>query len=248
MGFRRASLIGLIVPLTALAQDPVILVNSQGLAQHDMSIRGSSYSGAGISINGLNLKVPYSAHFNSELPIPEFLFSDPVAQYGLGNASGHLIGTVAYTARPQQQNGQAGASIGTKEHYAANISAFAFGTGGFLDWEKARQIDYDDNDLDRYAGGAHIQYFADDWQIDLIGAGQRKEFGAQGYYGQSSAVYAEQETEDALLFLFVKTLQIIISQRHPPRRVTHLLHYPPPFDDLRMAPGWGVGRVALFQA
>ncbi|MEN8255599.1 MAG: TonB-dependent receptor, partial [Verrucomicrobiota bacterium] len=112
-----------------------------------------------------------------------------------------LIGTAAYTTTPLEQSGQASVSIGTREHYTANVSAFASGTGGFLDWEKARQIDHEANYLDRYAGGAHFQHFANDWQIDLIGAGQEKKFGAQGYYGQDSATYAEQKTEDALVFL-----------------------------------------------
>ena len=181
--------------------NPSILINSQGLAQRDLSIRGSSYTGAGVSINGLNLKVPYSAHFNSELPIFGGLLSDPTAKYGLGNAFGHLVGTAAYTTTPQEQYGQAGVGIGTREHYTANVSAFASGVGGFLDWEKARGIDYDTNDYDRYAGGAHLQHFVNDWQIDLIGAGQEKEFGAQGYYGIPATQYAQQQTEDSLIFL-----------------------------------------------
>jgi len=178
-----------------------LLVNSQGWAQHDLSIRGSSYTGAGISINGLNLKAPYSSHFNSELPFLGSLLSGSEAQYGLGNVSGHLVGTVTYTTIPREQNIQASAGIGTREHYTASLSAFSSGVGGFLDWEKAKRIDYDSNDYDRYAGGAHLQHFANDWQLDLIGAGQKKEFGAQGYYGIPADQYAEQTTEDALFFL-----------------------------------------------
>ena len=177
-----------------------VLVNRQGLAQQDLSIRGSSYSGSGVSINGLNLKVPYSAHFNSDLPMIGSLLSNPSAQYGLGNAAGHLIGTAAYTTVPQASRLQAGAGIGTKEHYSANLSAFNSGVGGFLDWEKARKVDYDANDLDRYSGGAQLQHIANDWQLDLIGSGQKKTFGAQGYYGAPANQYAEQTTEDALIF------------------------------------------------
>jgi hypothetical protein len=97
---------------------------------------------------------------------------------------------------PQAARLQVGAGIGTRERYTANASAFHSGVGGFLGGEKARRIDYDANDLDRYSGGAHLQHFVNDWQIDLIGAGQKKEFGAQGY----PAIYAEQTTEDALVF------------------------------------------------
>jgi len=171
--------------------DPTLLVNSQGWAQHDLSIRGSGYTGAGISINGLNLKVPYSAHFNSELPMSGSWLSAPTVRQN----------TVAYATAPQASSLQAGAGIGTKEHYTANLSAFNSGVGGFLEWEKARKIDYDANDLDRYAGGAQLQHFVNDWQIDLIGSGQKKEFGAQGYYGAPATQYAEQTTEDALIFL-----------------------------------------------
>ena len=183
-----------------LRENTEVLVNSQGLAQHDLSIRGSSYTGSGISINGLNLKVPYSAHFNSELPLLGGLFSKPATQYGLGNVPGHLIGTVAYTTTPLEDSGQTGAGIGTKEHYVANLSAFSSGVGGFLDWEKAQRVDYDANDYDRYSGGAHLQHVVNDWQIDLAGGGQQKEFGAQGYYGQDPTVYAEQKVEDTLIF------------------------------------------------
>ena len=181
-------------------ENPLVLINAQGWAQYDLSIRGSSYTGVGLAINGLNLKVPYSAHFNSELPFAGFQLSPAATQYGLGNASGHLIGTATYTT-PQEKHLQMGAKLGTKEHYQAQISAFSSGVGGFLEGEKARQIDLDANNLDRYAGGAQLQYFINDWQIDLIGSGQKKEFGAQGYYGMPTTAYAEQTTEDALVFL-----------------------------------------------
>jgi outer membrane receptor protein involved in Fe transport len=184
--------------MVALANTPELSVNRQGLAQHDLSVRGSSYTGAGISINGLNLRVPHDAHFNSELPFPSFLLSAPQVRTGLDNASGHLVGTAAYTTVPLGNGGEASTGIGTKEHYSTSVSAFSAGLGGFAEWEKARRIDYAANDLDRQAGGAHVQYFANGWQVDAIGAYQEKEFGAQGYYGSSA--YAEQQTEDALVF------------------------------------------------
>ncbi len=175
----------------SLWEPPAVLVNWQGWAQRDLSIRGSSYTGAGISINSLNLKVPYSAHFNSELPLAVNFFAAPAVQQN----------TLAYTTKPQGDRGQAGMGIGTKEHYTANLSAFNSGVGGFLEMGKARQIDYEANDLDRYAGGAQLQHFVNDWQIDLIGTRQKKEFGAQGYYGIPANQSAEQTTEDTLIFL-----------------------------------------------
>jgi outer membrane cobalamin receptor len=182
-----------------LKETPQILVNSQGWAQHDLSIRGSSYTGAGISVNGLNLKNPYSAHFNTELPFISSLFSAPSTHTGLDNATGHLVGTAAYTTLPRQDRYvQASAGVGSKEQYQATVSAQSMGASGFVDWEKARRIDHHANDLDRVAGGATLQILQDDWTIDLLGGYQRKEFGAQGYYGLPSNIYAKDRIEDSM--------------------------------------------------
>ncbi|MCF7849363.1 MAG: TonB-dependent receptor [Kiritimatiellales bacterium] len=183
-----------------LREDPLVLVDSQGWAQHDLSIRGSGYSGSGISINGLNLKVPYSGHFNAELPIPGYLLAAPQARSGLDNVSGHLVGTAAYDTAPQKQRIQASAGIGTEEHYTAAVLGQMENFGAFMDWEKARQIDYDANYLDRISGSAHVQVLLDEWLIDLIGGHQQTDFGAQGYYGIPSTVYAEDRFEDTLVF------------------------------------------------
>ncbi|HEY5621288.1 MAG TPA: TonB-dependent receptor [Pontiella sp.] len=199
MAMKRIGLTGLLIPMAVFAGSPDMLINRQGLAQYDLSIRGSSYTGAGITLNGLNLRTPYSAHFNTDLPLPAYLLSDPVAQTGLDNVSGHLIGTAAYTTVPQEPGGHVKTAIGTKEYYTAGISSFSSGAGGFMEGEKARRIDYAANDLERHAGGALAQHFAGDWQLDLIGAHQRKEFGAQGYYGIPKDQVAEQKTEDSLI-------------------------------------------------
>ncbi len=201
MNIRRIGLIGLIAPALAFAGSPEILVNSQGLAQQDLSIRGSSYAGTGISLNGLNLKVPYSAHFNNEAPIPAYLLSDPAAHYGLDNASGYLVGTSAYRTIPQAARLQTTLGIGTREHYSADMSVFDSGIGGFIEGEKALQIDHDANGLNRYSGGAYVKQSVNDWQLDLLAGYQQKNFGAQGYYGIPTNVYADEQTKDTLLFL-----------------------------------------------
>lgn len=200
MSIRRISLMGLIAPAIVWASTPQVLMNRQGLAQQDLSIRGSSYTGAGISVNGLNLKVPYSAHFNSELPALDGLLSEATLQHGLGNVSGHLAGTAAYTTLPLEIMSEASAGIGTREHYMASLFGSSENLGGFLDWEKVRRIDHGENDLERFAGSAFVQFQQSDWQFDILTASQTKKFGAQGYYGIPSAVYAEERTEDDLLF------------------------------------------------
>ena len=200
MNIRHLGLIGLIVPLAGFAQDPAILVNHQGLAQQDLSIRGSSYTGAGISLNGLNLKVPYSAHYNAEWPPYGPLASEAQMQSGLDTVNGGLVGTAVFTTQRLQPQVISSLGVGTKERYRATIFGSTENIGGYIDGEKARTIDYDANDLDRLTGGAFVQFVRNDWQVDVLGTRQTKQYGAQGYYGIPADVYAEERTEDGLIF------------------------------------------------
>jgi hypothetical protein len=200
MDLRTIGLIGLLLPLAGFAQDPAILVNRQGLAQQDLSIRGSSYAGTGISLNGINLKVPYSAHYHSELLRYGPLVSDARMASGLNTVSGGLVGTATYTVQPLQPQSISSLGIGTKERYRASTFASTENIGGFIDGEKARRIDYGDNDLERLTGGGLLQFIRNDWQIDILTAGQSEQYGAKGYYGIPSGVYARERTEDVLLF------------------------------------------------
>jgi hypothetical protein len=208
----RIGLISLIGAAPALAQfvdtrtveyglrdNPEVLVNSQGLAQHDLSVRGSSYAASGISLNGITLKAPVSAHFNSELPIPAYLLSSPKVQTGLDNISGHLVGTAAYRLAPLSKHGQASAKIGTKEHYGATLMGSEQYFGAFFDWEKALEIDYDANSMDRMSGGVHAQKNYYDWMVDFIVTHQQKEYGSEGYFG--GAALDPVELDDTLLYL-----------------------------------------------
>jgi outer membrane cobalamin receptor len=45
-----------------------------------------------------------------------------------------------------------------------------------------------------------VQFVENDWQVDVLSASQTKQYGAQGYYGIPANVYAEERTEDSLLF------------------------------------------------
>ena len=199
MGLRQIGLIGLILPLAGFAQDPAILINHQGLAQQDLSIRGSSYAGSGIALNGINLKVPYSAHYHSELLRYGPLVSDARMESGPDTISGGLVGTAVYTMQLLQPQSIHSLGIGTKERYQASTFGSTENIAGYIDWEKARTIDYDVNDLDRLTGGAFVQFVQNDWQVDILSAGQTKRYSARGYYGIPADVYAEERTEDALL-------------------------------------------------
>lgn len=185
-----------------LDADPEILINAQGLAQHDLSIQGAGYSSSGISINGLRLKSPYSAHLNAELPIPGNLLSAPTLGTGMQNISGHLAGTAEFNTQALEPARTVYAGLGTKEHYAGGAYAGSELAGGYIDAEKAREIDHRGNDLERVSGGAVLQMPHEEWTFELITAAQSKEFGAEGYYfnGVAGAADAEQQLDDHLLF------------------------------------------------
>ena len=185
-----------------LDADPQVLVNSQGLARHDLSIQGGSYAGSGMSINGLRLKSPYSAHLNAELPILGNLLAAPTIGTGLDNVSGHLVGTANFNTQSFDQNQAAYAGAGNKEHYAAGTYGSSDMAGGFIDFENAREIDFQGNDLERFSGGVFLQIPHEEWTFDILTAGQSKEFGAEGYYfnGVAGAADAEQQVDDNLLF------------------------------------------------
>lgn len=178
---------------------PSVVINHQGLAQQDFSFRGSDYTGTGLSLNGLTLKVPYSAHYNAEHPFPRWMFSNPTLQTGLENGSSHPIGNITFGIVPQTNHLQITSGIGTRESYSATASAAISGMAAFGEWEKARRIDHAANGLERQNGGVALQHFLNDWQLDLMAGHQNKTYGIQGYYGEPPNVYAEAQTEDNLL-------------------------------------------------
>ncbi len=199
MHLRWTSLLSLMLPGLMFADAPDLLINAQGLAQQDYSIRGSSYNGAGISINGLNLKVPYSSHYNADHPLFGPLLADTKTLSGTDNVSGHLIGTSAMNVLPLEQRSAINIGMGTAERYRGTVNSSTEKIGVFIDSEKALGIDYDANNLERVGGGTAVQLFRNDWQFDLLAGVQHKDYGAQGYYGIPANVYAEEQTDDVLM-------------------------------------------------
>ncbi len=189
-----------------LHAEPGVVLNSQGGSQNDLSVRGSSFSGAGFSLGGLTLRNPQTGHFNAELPLPAALLSRPDVRTGLENQGGHLVGTVAFDLLPLIGKRQLEAGFGTDHRdwqriLVQQMLTEELGIGIFTGRESANGVDYPDNDYDREYVGAHLQHRTDDTQIDFIVAHQEKEFGARGYYGVSNDRLANEETKENLLFL-----------------------------------------------
>ena len=198
----------------ALAATPGIMVNSQGIpgGQADLSIRGSSFSGAGISLNGLALQNAQTEHFNAELPIVAGVLSAPELLTGVDQVlgtEGHLVGTASFSIMPVETSRSL--TFGVAEHegywvstllqnqYALTDGTGFTGVGAFGSYMEVNAVDYSDNDVRSTRGGGQFQLVTGESQWDLLVAYQEKEFGARGYYGVTPTWNAEESTEDALI-------------------------------------------------
>ncbi len=192
---------------------PGIIINSQGVpgGQADLSIRGSSFSGAGISIGGLSLKSPQTEHFNAELPIVAGVLSAPVVLSGFDQAratEGHLVGTASFEIMPIDRTRSLTFGVSEENGYWLNFlvqeslpfsdGSGVAGIGLFGSHTEINAVDYEDNDLKSTRGGGQLQLLQENSQWDVIVAHQEKEFGARGYYGVNPDWYADEETEDTL--------------------------------------------------
>lgn len=189
-----------------LRTTPRVVLNSQGGSQSDLSIRGSSFSGAGLSLGGLTLRNPQTEHFNAELPLPATMLSRPSVRTGLNNQGGHLVGTVNFDLLPIIGKKQIEAGFGSDHRdwqsvLIQHVLTNGLGIGIFAGRESAEGVDYPDNDYDRKYLGAHLQHLQGDTQIDFIAAHQEKKFGARGYYGVPDNRFANEDTEENFIFL-----------------------------------------------
>lgn len=189
-----------------LRTTPGVVLNSQGGSQNDLSVRGSSFSGAGLSLGGLTLRNPQTEHFHAELPLPAGMLSRPGIRTGLNNQGGHLVGTVNFDLQPVTGKKLLEAGYGSKYREWQSLLVQqkltdSVGIGVFAGRESAQGVDYPDNDHDREYIGGHLQVSTNDLQVDLVVAHQEKEFGARGYYGVTDLLPAIEATEDTLIFL-----------------------------------------------
>lgn len=195
-----------------LAGTPGVLVTSQGIpgGQADLSIRGSSFSGAGLSLNGLALSSAQTEHFNAELPIIAGVLSEPQVLSGFDQAlatEGHLVGTASFNIMPIDTGRSLTLGLSEDEGYwlsallqERRASAGGYvGLGAFGSYTEVNAVDYTDNDVRSTRGGGQFQVVSGESQWDLLVARQEKQFGARGYYGVTPAWNAEEETEDTLV-------------------------------------------------
>jgi len=196
-------------------EEPLVLLNWQGSpgAQSDISIRGSSFSEAGLSLGGLALGNPQTEHFHAELPIPSLLLTRPEVGLGLDQAlrtDGYLVGTIRMDLQSIGDEVRFNAGLGNADQnwqrlrYAVPLTPrtreplLSFQV--FAERDHAEQLGFADNDLDRFLLGGHLQYRDGDSRTDLLVSTQAKEFGGRGFYGVTPDWAADEETADLLVF------------------------------------------------
>lgn len=198
---------------TSLQSLPGVVILSQGQAvgQSDISIRGSSFSGAGLSIAGLSLRNAQTEHFHTELPFPAWWLAQPEVLTGVSQAAqteGHLMGTVSLSPLLIQNLNRISGGVDNKSGYWVNggsqqvrtgENGVRTGVGVFAGHSEIPGVDFPDNDVKVSRGGAQVQHLSDRGQGDLWLGHQDKTFGARGYYGVSDAFKAEERTQDTML-------------------------------------------------
>lgn len=197
----------------AAAWIPGISLRQQGSgAQSDLRLRGSSFSETGYTIAGSTLRNPQTEHFNSELPIPAAVFQPLRIATGIDQAawgSGHAVGSIVTDFAPIVSGGNAGFSAGeqgthgTHFHWRQRIDCKddcgPWGIGLFASRDYRGGLDHHANDIRTEQGGAQIQYLDSQTQADLVGAYQKKAFGAVGFYGSPATRLSSEEIRDILV-------------------------------------------------
>ncbi len=202
-------------PLDRAATEPGVHVQAQGFGgpQTDLRIRGSPFSSAGFSIQGLPLSNPQTEHFHADLPIPASWISSLSLETGMESfrrTHGHLSGTIEMDlAEPEPrrflslQGGDAG-RIGL----GADL-AFVYPPGEgrqrawapFAYWDRRNRTDgQPDNFLERWASGVMVTDVSSNTfqRFDALTVWSDRSFGARGFYGAPPTFPAEERVQTFL--------------------------------------------------
>ena len=193
---------------------PGARLRGQGVGdpQADISIRGSSFSNAGLLLNGVAMRNAQTGHWHADLPLPPGWFRAPAVLTGLDRfraSSGHPSGSISLELAPLLQDsrevmlGAGGKGLSRGEWNAAEVSETdggMFGTAAFLSFYDIAQTDrHGDNHLTRTDAGGRLGACGGGWQGDLLAAASWREFGARGFYGADPAYPALERLRDTLL-------------------------------------------------
>lgn len=199
---------------TPLQDIPGLSLRQQGHGnpQTDLSIRGSSFSSAGLMLNGLSLRNAQTEHWHASIATPASWLDQAEVITGLDRfriSSGHPAGSVSLSLAPllSSENrftvggGDFGTVFGGAELTAVeHLKESTIGASAFISYNHSDQTDrFAGNDLDRINTGARVSCISDKVQADLLATVSYNEFGAQGFYGASPIYPAEEELEDSMV-------------------------------------------------
>jgi len=204
-------------PLEAADSEPGVEVQRQGSGapQTDIRIRGSPFSAAGLTLNGLPLVNPQTEHFHADLPLPAAWIGTPRLLTGweaFRQTAGHLAGALDVPlAEPESRRmavvhgGSAGwrgigADVGAS---TATPDGPRHGAAAFASWDRMDRTDgQPDNDLERWAGGIQGTRVSpeSDTRLDLILLGSDRAFGARGFYGAPPSFPADERVQMMLAY------------------------------------------------
>jgi vitamin B12 transporter len=220
---------------------PAVDLQVQGVpgGQVDMSIRGSSFSGAGLSLNGLGLSHPQTEHFHAELPFAMDWFGTPRVLTGFEQvtaSSGFLVGTVDFGIMPVRTRRVLQGGISEYDSYWGQVLVQqllqegdrSIGVGAFAGAVDMHQVDLPDNDVSVRRAGAQLQTRnAEGDQTDFLFGRQEKKLGVRGYYGVNPDWAGEEDLNDTMFF-------ISTSRRRPGSDIRASAYYREFSDDYRL--------------
>ena len=198
---------------TALRYDPVLDVQSRGLAegQADLVVRGASFESAAISVGAVNIRDPQTGHYLLELPIePTFLSSPSVAlgSDGVLAAQNATIGAVSYSLKPVEPQAQLQGAWGDDQssyqslRFASVLATNDSDIGIRLAATRSSSdgsVANGDHDFERL--NVALQRRTDSAQSDLILAHQDKFFGWPGAYTGFASLPETDHTKTSLVLL-----------------------------------------------
>ena len=207
---------------TPLQQIPGLTMRRQGRGnpQTDLSIRGSSFSSAGLTMGGLSLRNAQTEHWHASIATPASWLEQPSVITGLDRfrqSTGHPAGSVALSLAPllSDENlitiggGNYGTVFGGAElTRVEHLEESTVGTSAFISYNHSDQTDAKGgNYLDRITAGGRASRLSDKTQADLLATISYSEFGAQGFYGASPSYPAEEELTDSMVLGSIKFIE-----------------------------------------
>lgn len=182
----------------------------QGEGPADLSIRGSAFSEAGLTIGGIPLTNPQTEHFHGELPLPTDWFSAPRISVGFdqaGSGGTFAVGAIAMDpGDPEPRRGVAEISADDVGGHAWRLGLGALWNGGAasasadVSRHDLEDVDRQDNDMraERISMRATLPLLGG--VVDVMAGRREREFGTRGFYGVTPVWDSDEQLRDTLVF------------------------------------------------